>query len=295
MKYSQRIWRCMLLAVVASVVGCNNQLDLPRAKQPNMEVVSDIQAGFEVGEVAESTDTSNAVSPTGFATLRGTFKLEGEPPTLPVVNVDKDTNICAPGGKTVYDQDFVFDPSTKGIANIVIYAEKVPEAWIHDDAQAGKTNEVKFDQKECVFLTRMVAIQTTQKLRALNSDPVGHNLKVASFNQTIPSGGYAVYQPLKQERSPVEMNCSIHPWMKAWMLTRDNSYFAVTKPDGSFEIPNLPAGVKLEFKVWQERSKFVTEATVNNEKTKWSKGRMSITLQPGQDADMNVVLDASLF
>ncbi|MCP4193246.1 MAG: hypothetical protein GY768_21760 [Planctomycetaceae bacterium] len=291
----QRIRRCSLLTVVACALGCSNQLDLPQARQPNGETVLKIQDGFEVGEVAKSTDTTNVSSPTGFATLRGTFKLEGNPPTLPVMNVDKDTNICAPGGETVYDQDFVFDPSTQGIANIVVYAEKVPEEWIHESAKAGKTNEVKFDQKQCIFLTRMVAIQTTQKLRALNSDPVGHNLKVASFNQTIPSGGYAVYQPLKQERSPVEMNCSIHPWMRAWMITRDNSYFAVTKADGSFEIPNLPAGVKLQFKVWQERSKFVTEATVNDEKSKWSKGRMSITLQPGQDKNLDVVLDSSLF
>jgi hypothetical protein len=141
----------------------------------------------------------------------------------------------------------------------------------------------------------MVAMQTSQKLRALNSDPVGHNLKVASFNQTIPSGGFAIYQPLKEERSPVEMNCSIHPWMKAWMITRDNGYFAVTQPDGSFEIPNLPAGVVLDLRVWQERSKAVTQAVVNGENTKWSKGRMSLTLDPDQDLNLDIVLDSTLF
>lgn len=272
MNHSQKTWLCICLGLAMSTLGCSNELKLPKAKQPDLTVVKKIQAGFEVGEAGAAAEPTSSSAPTGFATLRGTFKLQGDPPSLPVLNVDKDTNVCAPGGKTVYDQDFVFDPSTNGIANIVIYAEKVPTEWVHESAQPGNNDEILFDQKQCIFLTRMVAMQTSQKLRALNSDPVGHNLKVASFNQTIPSGGFAIYQPLKEERSPVEMNCSIHPWMKAWMITRDNGYFAVTQPDGSFEIPNLPAGVVLDLRVWQERSKAVTQAVVNGENTKWSKG-----------------------
>jgi hypothetical protein len=262
-----------------------------------MQKVASIRAGF--GEAAAATDEGSAevASPTGFATLRGSFKLKGDPPPLRTLNsqINRDQEVCAPGGAPVYDKDLVVDSATKGIANVLIYAEKVPEDWVYEEARPGKTDEIEFDQKQCIFMTRMVAIQTTQKLRVLNSDPVGHNLKVASFNQTVPSGGVAIYQPLREERAPVEMACSIHPWMKAWMITRDNSYFAVTQPDGSFEIPNLPAGVELELRVWQERIKAVTDVTVNGEATKWSKGRLIVTLEPDTDLNLDVELDASLF
>lgn len=292
-----RKFQCGVILALASVVGCgeSNERSLPTATSPDLKQAKLIRSGFEVGIPTDDSSTASAVSPTGFATLRGSFKLDGDPPAPVLLTVDKDTNVCAPGGKPVYDQDFVFDPSTKGIANVVIYVEKCPEDWVHESAKPGNDSEVIFDQKKCVFLTRMVAMQTSQTLRALNSDPVGHNVKVASFNQLVNSGGYAIYEPLKEMRTPEQMSCSIHPWMKAWMFIRDNGYFAVSKPDGSFELPNLPAGVKLDFRVWQERSKAVTAATVNKTEEKWSKGRMSLTLEPDEDRNLDIVLNSSLF
>ena len=79
------------------------------------------------------------------------------------------------------------------------------------------------------------------------------------------------------------------------MLVRDTPYFAVTKPDGSFEIANVPAGVPLEFRVWQERSKFLQDVTVNGKKEKWSKGRLKATVQPDQPLVLDVVVDAAAF
>ena len=96
----------------------------------------------------------------------------------------------------------------------------------------------------------------------LNSDPVGHNTNIAgggtaaTINATIPAAkSYAMYEPGGESPEPFAVSCSIHPWMSAQMIVRDSPYFAVTKPDGTFEIANVPAGVPLEFRVWQEKSK----------------------------------------
>jgi hypothetical protein len=266
----------------------------PRA---DWEIVSQIRDGFGAGGEADSgaAATSEELQPTGFATVRGTFRLSGEAPPAAALNVNKDVEVCAPGGKTVYAQDLVVDSATGGIANVVLFADSVPDAWLHESARAVSEEAVDFDQKECVFLTHVVALQVGQKLRVLNSDPVGHNLMVGTFNQTIPSGREAIYAPAKEDRMPIEMRCSIHPWMQAWMLTRDNGYFDVTASDGSFEIPNLPAGVPVELRIWQEKIGPVQEVIVDGQPTKWSKGRLELNLEPGTEMVLDVVIDAATF
>ena len=79
------------------------------------------------------------------------------------------------------------------------------------------------------------------------------------------------------------------------MIVRASPYFAVTKPDGSFEIANVPAGVPLEFRVWQQRSKFLESVTVNGKAEKWPKGRIKLTLAPDEPKTMDVVVDVAAF
>jgi hypothetical protein len=83
--------------------------------------------------------------------------------------------------------------------------------------------------------------------------------------------------------------------MSARMIVRNSPYFAVTKADGSFEIANVPAGVPLEFRIWQERARFVEEVNVNGKAEKWPKGRLKLTLEPDQPKEIQVVLDAAIF
>jgi hypothetical protein len=271
-------------------VGCGSREETGPLADPN--TVELIRTSLSSGAPAVDTEVATA-EPTGFATLKGTFRFDGQAPNSPALSITKDEAICAPGGKTVFDRDFVVDTSTGGLANVVLYVDKIPSEWVHADAQ-GVTDEVVFDQKECVFLTRVVALQTSQALRVLNSDPVGHNLMVAEFNETIPSGGSSIYKPRKEQRTPVEMRCAVHPWMKAWFINRDNGYFAVTQPDGSFEIPNLPAGVDLAFRVWQEKIGPITQVTLNGQPTNWSKGKLTVQLEPDGETVMDVVLSDAL-
>ena len=85
--------------------------------------------------------------------------------------------------------------------------------------------------------------------------------------------------------------------MKAWMITRDNPYFAVTDAQGKFTIKNVPAGngLELQFRVWQEKLRFIKDVTVNGESVTWKRGTFPLTLEPGQEYQMNVVIDASQF
>jgi len=303
----KRYWKSVLFgtvgSLIASATGCGSRL--PVNVSPDLAVATSLRSALESAggdSSAESAPAASSATPTGWAKLSGVFKVAGDRPTAPSLSVDKDQGVCAPGGKQVLSQEFVIGPDG-GLANVLVFvSQKLPddEPWTHPDSKPGKVDEVVFDQKECVFLTRLLAFQSSQPLRIKNSDPVGHNTslkpkKNPAYDQTIPSNAAGLYQPKAEEDQPFPVACAIHPWMKAYMITRKNSYFAVTKPDGSFEIPNLPAGVELEFRVWQERTNFLQEVTVNGASEKWAKGRFKRTLTAGETTNLEVQVPGSLF
>jgi len=281
-----------LLGLLASA-GCSDPAttNLYANMDRALEIRGDL--GVSGGGGADAEASANAQQPVGWATLRGVFRIDGQAPAPVAIKIDKDVEVCSPGGRQVFGEEIVVGPDG-GIGNVVIYlTSKISddEPWTHPSAQPGKTDEVAFDQKECIFLSHVLAMQVTQPLKILNSDPVGHNTnlkpnKNSGFNQTIPVNGSTVYKFSAEEPAPFRVSCSIHPWMGAWIITRKNSYFAVTRDDGAFELPNLPAGVDLEFRVWQEKMGFVQDVTVDGQSAKWGKGRFSVALDP-QDENKN--------
>lgn len=295
---------CVLLAACAA--GCRRQ---------NIGAVARVDAGAVVelrkklGEgAAAATEAAAGAEPTGFATIKGTFKLAGMAPARKTLTVNKDQDICMPGGQAALSEDLVVD-ANGGIKDVVIYCiTKMPvddPKWEHPDYAAAKAQPLVFDQKNCVFLTHVLAARSTQTILVKNSDTKGHNAnivakgKALSGNILIASGGSSNYVPGGESPEPFDVSCNIHPWMSAKMITRDNPCFAVTNPDGSFEIKNVPAGVPLEFKVWQESSKFIQTATLNGAAAKWPKGKLSLkdkdVLKADETRTLEVTVDVSAF
>ena len=96
---------------------------------------------------------------------------------------------------------------------------------------------------------------TGVKVDLKNSDPVNHNinsrLRNNGFNKLLSAAKDEPLPVNEAERTPGELTCDIHPWMKAYWMVLDNPYFAVTDAQGNFEIKNAPAGTQ-KVVVWQE-------------------------------------------
>ncbi len=235
-----------------------------------------------------SADTSAAaaeVTPvgTGWATLKGRFLFAGTPGERKVLVVDKETEVCSPNGMKLYDQSLRIDPSTKGLADVVLFVRKARRV---KEAAAAGTPPV-FDQKVCEFITPVFAARVGQPMEVRNSDPIGHNTNISgtAFNQLIPNGGSTLYTPAAETGMPVSVTCNIHPWMKAYAIFRKDGYVAVSAVDGSFQIPDLPAGEPLEFQVWHPRA--ASGLKLDRADLKWNpKGRFQITLQPDEVKDL---------
>ncbi|RIK85230.1 MAG: hypothetical protein DCC67_04215 [Planctomycetota bacterium] len=265
-----------------------------------MAVAAKIRTAL-VGDAEAAGADEQAATGTGWATLRGRFVYEGQPPQMPPYQVNKDAATCAPGGAAPPQEYLLVDSATQGIANIAVYPRKASR--VHESAATPAAEPVVFDQKQCVFLTHVAPVVVGQSLDIRNSDDVGHNTNIAgqnSFNQTIPSGGATALEIKKEEAAPVSVRCSIHPWMLAYLLPRKNGYVAVTKPDGSFELANLPAGEELEIQVWHEyaaggKGALYVDSDAARQLQWDNKGRFKVTLEPDETRDLEIVVPASAF
>jgi hypothetical protein len=275
------------VTVLLALVGCERKFYDPHPA-PDAEVVAMIRAG---GGGAATAETA-AASGTGWATLKGQFVLDGDPPELASISTGgKDLAVC---GNQIPNQTLVVDPATKGIANVVVFARKASRIFKPEGGDV--PGKPVYDQKNCIFLTHVLATRVEDPLLIKNSDSILHNTNLSptgnpAFNQSLPPHADATYMFKKQLSLPDPVVCNIHPWMKGYILARDDPYFAVTAKDGTFEIKNLPAGEDLEFQVWQEKVPTgLTAAPLV------SRGRFKLKLEPDETKDVGTIsVPASAF
>jgi len=206
-----------------------------------------------------------AVGQADFGTIKGRLVWGGDevPPSKVVEEkgkAQKDPEVCAKD-EAIISQELVVDPKTKGIAFGFAYIPR-PKGANPEAVQqlVAKEPKVEFDQKNCQFAPHAKAMHQDQVLVLKSSDPVNHNVRFAAFTNQFnnilgPKGAMEV--KVVAERFPIEVKCDIHPWMKGWLMVFNHPFFAVTNPDGTFEIRGVPAGAQ-NLVLWQETIGFVT-------------------------------------
>ena len=162
-----------------------------------------------------ATETVARPDPTGWGTLTGTFKVPssaaGQLANRPNLSVGGDDAAFCNAHGALKSEAVVVDGATGAIRDVVIFladdlskVEK-PELWLNPSAAPGKSDPVVFDQKDCMFLTNVLGLQTSQKMEIHNSDEKSHNTKLdpasnPAFNQTIAPGSVLTYEHKKEER-----------------------------------------------------------------------------------------------
>lgn len=225
-----------------------------------------------------------------WGTLKGKFVFDGPPPAAAALDVNKDQQCCTVKHK---DESLVVSPEG-GVANVVVYL-KTAKPKVHPDYDSEADGEVVLDNKTCQFQPHVLVMRTSQTLKVKNSDNCSHNTNISplgggGINPLIAAAGDVTHKFNRQQNLPIPVACNIHPWMKAYILPRDNPYAAVSNEDGTFEIKNLPAGAQLEFQVWQEKSGYVTAAA-----PKIEKGKFTYKLKPGDNDLGEIKLKPTIF
>jgi plastocyanin len=133
--------------------------------------------------------------------------------------------------------------------------------WI--DAIPGKTfpapkEHAKVDQSNLVFVPHVLPVLAGTTVDFLNSDAVLHNVFTPEacaekFNLgTWPKGQIRSYEFKKE--CVAALLCKVHPEMEAFIVAVPTPYFALTKADGSYRIPDVPDGTYM-VKVWHPKLK----------------------------------------
>ncbi len=177
--------------------------------------------------------------------ITGTVKYKGSPPAPKKLKPNKDTHVCGTAEKP--SEELVVG-SGGAIKNAVVYIEKVAGAKV-------TPMNVELDQRKCTFTPHVLVTMVGSTVTLKNGDPVMHNihfycLKNTPLNQGIPKGGKPIKVPVKYAEE-IKIGCDAHKWMSAYIIVRDNSYFAITGADGKFTLKGVPPG-KHRLTVWHE-------------------------------------------
>jgi plastocyanin len=204
---------------------------------------------------AETPATAPAatVDPATAATVSGKINLEGTPPANAPIQMKADPACMAANkGKTPTQETFVSEGG--GLGNVFVYVESGLSGSF-----PAPTTPVSFDQKDCHYIPHVFGVQVGQPIDIINSDPTLHNIHAMpktnqEFNTAQPIQGMKTSHTFtaKEDAVVVPFKCDVHGWMNAYVGVLDHPYFAVSKPDGSFSIGNLPPG-KYTLAAWHER------------------------------------------
>jgi plastocyanin len=119
------------------------------------------------------------------------------------------------------------------------------------------TSTVMLDQKGCRYSPRIAGVQVGQPVEITNSDPTLHNVHGlavvnAEFNEGQPMQGMRERRVFTSPEVMIHFKCDVHNWMSAYVGVLNHPYFAVTKADGTFDLPNVPPGT-YTVEAWHEK------------------------------------------
>lgn len=143
------------------------------------------------------------------------------------------------------------------------WVQKYPAA-VYLEAVAGKmfappAAHAKVDQKNLVFIPRVLPVLAGTTVDFQNSDTVLHNVFcpdecAQKFNLgTWGQGDHRSYT-FANAGCVATLLCNVHPEMVAYVVVCPTPYFATTEKDGSFKIEGVPPG-KYTVVTWHEKLK----------------------------------------
>jgi len=180
-----------------------------------------------------------AIDPATVGTISGTVNFAGTPPAPTAIDMSEEAD-CAAGYGAEGPTSIDVVAADGKLANVFVHLTGVTGA-------PAPTGVATIDQHNCRYAPHVLGIQVGEDLKITNSDNLLHNIhanptKNRGFNVSQPRAGIESTQHFTTVEVMVPVQCDVHGWMHAYIGVVDNPYFAVSGPDGSFTISDVPAG-----------------------------------------------------
>jgi plastocyanin len=197
-------------------------------------------------------------APLSAATIKGIVRYTGGPVERKKIPVTIDQYVC---GKEKESEDLLLSPAN-GIRNAVASLQN-PPAGVKTETET----RVTMDQKQCVFVPRVIIVPAGGTVEFLNSDRLLHNVKSAGkenppFNRAQPHARSISFTFKKAET--LRVDCDLHSWMRGWVVVAEHPFYAITNEQGEFILDNVPPG-KYNLQIWHETLGSATQQVVVGE------------------------------
>ncbi len=183
----------------------------------------------------------------------------------------------------LFDDSVLVDAETHGLANVVIYFDRVPAGV---NVPVASKTRIAMSVVDGRFEPRISLMRRGQTCVLTNEDPDVTNVHINTManpglNQLIRPQQTITWRFDKPERIPRLIQSDIQPGMMAYQMVTDHPWVAVTDKTGKFAIRGLPPG-KYQFKVWHETAGYLEKA-------------LAVEVKPGAATDLNLTYPPARF
>ena len=177
------------------------------------------------------------IDPATVAAVSGTVKFEGAPPKA--VKIDMSQDAKCQGANTA--EGVVV--ANGDLANVFVYVKEGLENRTFDAPK----DPVTLNQVGCRYKPHVLGVMAGQTIKIVNGDPTTHNIHPTpkdnrEWNESQAPQAAPLEKTFAREEILLPVQCNQHPWMRMYVNVVKNPFYAVTGPDGKFEIKGLPPG-----------------------------------------------------
>ena len=189
---------------------------------------------------AATTAPATPIDPATAAAVSGIVKFEGAAPKAAAIDMSQDAN-CKGSNKA---ENVV--ASDGRLANVFVY---VKEGLGGHTFEAPK-EAVTLDQSGCRYHPHVMGVMAGQTIKIVNNDPTTHNIHPSpnptsgnrEWNESQAPQAAALEKTFGREEIMLPVKCNQHPWMKMYVSVVKSPFYAVSGPDGKYELKGLPPG-----------------------------------------------------
>jgi plastocyanin len=254
-KHSQAIWSVSVLLGVVLLAGCSKK-----------------ETSEEQPAAPAAAPAATPIDPATVASVSGTVKFDGAAPKAAKIDMSQDPN-CA-GANTA--ENLVV--SGGHLENVFIYVK---------DGLGNRTFAVPADvatlvQSGCKYKPHVLGVMVGQTIKIVNGDPTTHNIHPTpkdnrEWNESQAPQAAPLEKTFAREEVLLPVKCNQHPWMRMFVNVVKNPFYAVSGPDGKFEIKGLPPGDYTIAFVHEKLGEQVQKVTLAAKDAK----TLDVTFKPG--------------